>query len=82
ALDSGVPERIESEVGDLLFTAVNIARWAKVEPEEALRKMLNRFTDRFMAMEADAKKPLRDLSADEWDALWEASKKRLAGPAV
>lgn len=78
ALDSGNPDRIESEVGDLLFTAVNVARWANVEPEEALRKMLNRFTERFQAMESEAKKPLIELDAQEWDDLWEASKKRLA----
>lgn len=65
---------IEAELGDLLFTAVNIARWMKVEPEEALRKMLNRFTTRFQAMEQTSPKPLSDLSAEEWDALWESAK--------
>lgn len=74
AIASRVPDRIEAEVGDLLFTAVNIARWSGVEPEEALRKMLNRFTARFQHMEALAEKPLEDLSLDEWDALWERSK--------
>jgi len=76
ALAAGDSEHIESEVGDLLFTAVNIARWAGVEPEEALRKMLNRFTERFMNMETHAAKPLRELSAGEWDDLWEAAKGR------
>lgn len=65
---------IESEIGDLLFTAVNVARWAGVEPEDALRKMLDRFTARFMAMESAASKPLRELSAQEWDDLWNAAK--------
>lgn len=74
ALDLGDPARVESEVGDLLFTAVNIARWAGVEPEEALRRMLNRFTSRFMHMESLALKPLRDLSPKEWDDLWEQAK--------
>jgi tetrapyrrole methylase family protein/MazG family protein len=74
AISSGDLERIESEVGDLLFTAVNIARWSKVEPEEALRKMLNRFTARFQQMEAMAQKPLEDHSLDEWDELWVKSK--------
>ncbi|MCB8933116.1 MAG: nucleoside triphosphate pyrophosphohydrolase [Chthonomonadaceae bacterium] len=74
ALDDGDPKRVEDEVGDLLFTAVNIARWAGVEPEDALRKMLHRFTDRFMAIERSATKPLAELSAEEWDALWEQSK--------
>lgn len=74
ALRSGSASEIEHEIGDLLFTAVNIARWAKVEPEEALRKMLDRFTDRFTAMENAAKKPLEDLTLQEWDELWELAK--------
>ncbi len=74
AIASGEHERIESEIGDLLFTAVNIARWAKVEPEEALRKMLNRFTARFMQMEKLAQKPLSELTAEEWDSLWVKAK--------
>lgn len=76
ALASGDMAAIESEVGDLLFTAVNIARWSGIEPEEALRKMLNRFTDRFQAMEAAAAKPLRELDPGEWDDLWEQAKVR------
>jgi len=74
ALAAGDRDHIESEIGDLLFTAVNIARWAGVEPEEALRKMLDRFAARFMAMEAATERPLRELSAEEWDELWEAAK--------
>lgn len=77
ALKTGDRNHIESEIGDLLFTMVNIARWAKVEPEEALRKMLNRFSDRFVLMEKNADKPLRELSASEWDDLWNASKRTL-----
>lgn len=73
-LPTGDHARMESEVGDLLFTIVNIARWTKVEPEEALRRMVDRFTNRFMAMESAATKPLRDLSAEEWDELWVAAK--------
>lgn len=71
---AGDRDRIESEVGDLLFTVVNIARWAGVEPEESLRRMVDRFTQRFMAMEATSEKPLPELSPDEWDTLWEQAK--------
>lgn len=81
AIESGDIAQIESEVGDLLFTAVNIARWVKVEPEEALRKMLNRFTARYMQMENRAAKPLSELSAAEWDALWEQAKLEESGRA-
>lgn len=74
ALAASDKERIEDEIGDLLFTAVNVARWAGVEPEEALRKMLNRFTTRFQSMEAASNKPLSELSPEEWDVLWETAK--------
>jgi len=57
---------------------VNIARWSGVEPEEALRRMLNRFTERFMLMERNAARPLRDLSPQEWDDLWNVSKRELS----
>ncbi len=65
---------IEDEVGDLLFTVVNIARWNNVEPEDALRTMLDRFTRRFQAMEQETTKPLRELNPKEWDDLWERAK--------
>jgi len=78
AISEGDQKHIESEVGDLLFTVVNVARWAKVEPEEALRIMLNRFCERFMLMEKRATKPLRELSMEEWDELWNSSKRELA----
>jgi tetrapyrrole methylase family protein/MazG family protein len=74
ALALGDAQAVESEIGDLLFTVVNIARWAKVEPEEALRKMVNRFTARFMEMERLSEKELEDLSLEEWDQLWERAK--------
>lgn len=74
AIAAGDSAAIEAELGDLLFTVVNIARWTKVEPEEALRKMVNRFVRRFQAMEATTERPLVELTADEWDALWERAK--------
>ena len=42
AIASGDREEIASELGDLLFTLVNIARWQQVDPEESLRQMLRR----------------------------------------
>ncbi len=74
AIATGSATEIEGEIGDLLFTVVNIARWLKVEPEEALRKMVDRFSSRFIKMEKLATKPLRKLSFEEWDALWERAK--------
>ena len=74
AMQGDSREQIESEIGDVLFTVVNIARWLKVEPEEALRKMVDRFTARFQRMESLAEKPVAQLSFDEWDALWNQAK--------
>jgi uncharacterized protein YabN with tetrapyrrole methylase and pyrophosphatase domain len=72
-------ERVAEELGDLLFTAVNIARWRKVDPELALRDTVRRFRGRFEAMEAAARQQhtkLEDLSLEQWDELWEAAKKK------
>ncbi|MCX7992623.1 MAG: nucleoside triphosphate pyrophosphohydrolase [Fimbriimonadales bacterium] len=79
AIESGDTARIESEVGDLLFTVVNIARHAKVDAEDALRTMVDRFTRRFQWMEVEAarqNRPLESLSAEEWEALWQRAKQQ------
>lgn len=67
-------EEQEHELGDLLFTVVNLSRWYKIDPEEALRRMLDRFSARFEAMEAAAEKPLQELNPQEWDTLWQRAK--------
>ncbi len=67
-------EEQEHELGDLLFTVVNLARWYKIDPEDALRRMLDRFTARFEKMEENANKPLQQLNPEEWDTLWEQAK--------
>lgn len=74
AIASGSKEDVRDEIGDLLFTIVNIARWQKVDAEDALRVMLNRFQSRFQSMEETSSKPLQDLSAQEWDELWNQAK--------
>ena len=74
AIASGDKADVRDEIGDLLFTIVNIARWQKVDAEDALRVMLNRFQTRFENMEEHAEKPLHDLSAQEWDVLWNEAK--------
>lgn len=71
------PDRLLHEVGDLLFAAANAARKAGLEPEDALRHMLRRFTRRFGWMEAEVRRLGRDprsLSPDEWDQLWSRAK--------
>jgi tetrapyrrole methylase family protein/MazG family protein len=70
-------EERESELGDVIFAAVNYARWLKVDPESAVREANARFRERFGRMEAAAKrigKPLKGMSLEELDALWEQAK--------
>jgi uncharacterized protein YabN with tetrapyrrole methylase and pyrophosphatase domain len=65
---------VAEEIGDLLFTAANLARHLNVDPELALRDANAKFRRRFAAMEAAAERPLEELSAPELEALWEGSK--------
>jgi tetrapyrrole methylase family protein/MazG family protein len=77
-LESGADkQRVSEELGDLLFTVVNVARWQKIDPELALRDTVARFTERFQQMEAVARaqnRVLDALSPAEWDELWNAAK--------
>jgi tetrapyrrole methylase family protein/MazG family protein len=69
--------KIEEEIGDLLFSVVNVARFAQVSPEEALNKTINKFIDRFEFIEkATIKKgqDIRKMSLEEMDLLWNQSK--------
>lgn len=70
-------ERVASELGDLLFTLVQVARWQKIDPEESLRQMLHRFTQRFQYIESAASaqsRSLTDMTLEEMDALWNEAK--------
>lgn len=73
-LKAAAPAEQASELGDILFTVVNLARWMKVEPEDALRQMVNRFTSRFQTMESASDQPLNELSPERWDTLWNEAK--------
>lgn len=68
--------RAEQELGDLLFTAVNLARHLKVDPELALRDTNARFRNRFQVMEKESKLPLEELRAEELERLWAKAKQR------
>ena len=74
AVESGDQKAIAGEIGDLLFTVVNVARWLKVDPEDALRTMVTRFQNRFMWMEAHSERPLAELNPQSWDDLWNQAK--------
>jgi len=74
---------IEAELGDILFSIVNLARFVKVNPEEALRRSTNRFIDRFHLVEAQATeqgRTLMDMTLTEMDMLWKEAKRRLEPP--
>lgn len=78
---SGDPARkpaVEAELGDLLFTVVNLGRHLGVDAEMALRGCNRRFRDRFREMELAADRPLEELSADELEALWAQAKRKVA----
>jgi XTP/dITP diphosphohydrolase/ATP diphosphatase len=73
---------VEAELGDLLFTVVNLGRHLGVDAEMALRNCNLRFRQRFREMELAAPQPLEDLSPDELEALWVQAKKKLAPDAA
>ena len=76
---AGAPrERLEDEVGDLLFVIVNLARFLKVDPEQALRRTNRKFRERFGYVERKLKEQGRapaGSTLEEMDALWEESKR-------
>src|SRR5581483_11901768 len=70
--------RLEDEIGDLLFTVVNLARYVRVDPEAALKRTNRKFRARFIAMEQAAEKQgatLEQMSLDEIETLWQLSKR-------
>ncbi len=68
---------LEDEMGDVLFSLVNLARFLKVNPEDALRRATDRFADRFHFVEAEATRTgrtLESMTLTEMDSLWEQAK--------
>jgi tetrapyrrole methylase family protein/MazG family protein len=71
-------EQLEGELGDMLFVLVNLARFVKVDPEQALRRTNAKFRQRFGYVEhklAERGKTTRDSSIEEMEALWQEAKK-------
>jgi MazG family protein len=74
ALDT---DRLEEEIGDLLFAIANLSRKLRIEPEAALRKANDKFTRRFTAMEtriAEAGRKMTDMTLDELETEWQTVK--------
>ncbi len=77
--------KIEEELGDLLFAAVNLSRFLKIDPEIALKKANAKFSRRFRAMEGLARKngrEFKDLPREEMEAFWDAGKKSEGKPRL
>jgi XTP/dITP diphosphohydrolase/ATP diphosphatase len=72
---------VEAELGDLLFTVVNLGRHLGVDAEMALRGCNRRFRERFREMEVASARPLEELTAEELEALWARAKRKLAAEA-
>ncbi len=72
------PDAIFHELGDFLFTVVNLARWYKLDPEDALRKTCERFTRRFQSLEKQLDgQSLKDLPLEDFEAAWQQAKKEV-----
>ena len=77
ALNSKDQQRMEEELGDILFTLVNISRFISINPEDALKKTVKKFISRFQFIEQHATemgKSLSEMSLSEMDSLWEKAK--------
>ncbi|MEQ9507370.1 MAG: nucleoside triphosphate pyrophosphohydrolase [Hyphomonas sp.] len=82
AIESGSPDAIEDEVGDLLFVVANLARRLSIDPEQALRRANAKFERRFRAMEDAASTDNVDfasLSLDAQEAYWQRVKRMERG---
>ena len=73
-LADSMPDKKEEEFGDVLFSLINYARFIGVDPETALEKTNRKFKSRFEYIEANAPRPLEDMSLEEMDALWNTAK--------
>ncbi|MEN8005558.1 MAG: nucleoside triphosphate pyrophosphohydrolase [Candidatus Krumholzibacteriota bacterium] len=81
AISSGDADAIQHELGDLLFSIVNLARWHKVQPDMALRQANKRFRARFHLVEEDFNArniEMKDAGIEALEASWQEAKKKLS----
>lgn len=74
AVLSGDKDKMEDEMGDIFFATVNLARWYKIDAEQALLRANKKFSKRFRKMEELAEKPLEEYTYEEYDKLWKQAK--------
>ncbi len=85
AVQADGQRKMEEELGDLLFAAVNLSRFLQVDPEIALKKANAKFSRRFRAMEKLARergKEFKNLPREEMEVLWDAAKKTEGKPEL
>ncbi len=82
SLLQGDTEHQLSELGDLFFTLVNVARWCQLDPTSALRSTNRKLIDRIATIEAQTTKPLAEHTFEELEALWQAAKQQLEPKAT
>ncbi len=77
AMNKGIKQKIREELGDLLFAIVNLSRFLKIDPEDALQSANEKFIRRFKTIEKKARikgKELHGMTLAEMDTLWEEAK--------
>ena len=77
ALAEETKERQQAELGDLLFSVIQLARWCNLDPSAALQGTNQRFVQRLQKMEVFADRPLSNYSLEELEALWQRAKAEL-----
>ena len=77
AVASGDKAHAQEELGDVLFTLVNVARWCGISPEEGLAGTNQRFLDRFSRVEAALGGDLKSRSIHELERLWQQAKQAI-----
>lgn len=78
ALQHSDSEHQASELGDILFVVINLARWYNLDPDAALQETNHRFIRRLAKVEEMCDRPLSDYSLEEFEAMWQKVKKILA----
>ena len=74
AVKAGDKDHMEDEMGDIFFATVNLARWYKIDAEQALLRANKKFMKRFKKMEEIKTKPFEDYTFDEFNDLWKKAK--------
>ena len=74
AVEEGNIDRMEDEMGDIFFATVNLARWYKIDSEQALLRANKKFMKLFRKMEEIKEKPFEEYTYEEFNNLWQKAK--------